>query len=198
MAAAENLGAEQVRLEPPGVGDSDGRFRRHSHITGLVAGKRFRFPVPFRLKDTPRRWLNYFTNLRRLLVALGASHPKGASASLDASHRRRKRRPRKHPRSPFNPVVVPEEPGPLDLVRWAPLVEPANKHTSQNQQACSCSYCAPLRELRQRLTADKQHHPIYAARGNEQPLLQDLVEADPPAGGVAAYVADLDREKGSV
>jgi hypothetical protein len=35
------------------------------------------------------------------------------------------------------------------------------------------------------------NHPIYVARGNEQPLLQELVKANPPEGGMIAYVADL-------
>jgi hypothetical protein len=54
-----------------------------------------------------------------------------------------------------------------------------------------------LREARQRLQT-KDNHPHYAARGNEQPLLQDLIEADPPEAGLTAYLADLDREQGSV
>jgi hypothetical protein len=52
-----------------------------------------------------------------------------------------------------------------------------------------------LREVRQSLVA-RENHPIYAARGNEQPLLQDLIEDDPPEGGLAAYVADLDGKEG--
>lgn len=60
---------------------------------------------------------------------------------------------------------------------------------------CICAFCAPLREARRRLTA-RQNHPHYAARGNEQPLLQDLIEENPPAGGMDAYIADLNRKSG--
>lgn len=67
--------------------------------------------------------------------------------------------------------------------------------TSTHKKPCSCSYCATLREVRQSLVA-RENHPIYAARGNEQPLLQDLIEDDPPEGGLAAYVADLDGKEG--
>jgi len=58
---------------------------------------------------------------------------------------------------------------------------------------CSCGYCAPLREARRRLAA-QANHPHYATRGNEQPLLQDLLDADPPAGGLSTYLADLEKE----
>ncbi len=50
-----------------------------------------------------------------------------------------------------------------------------------------------LRPLRRKLIA-QQNHPIYVARGNEQPLLQELVSADPPSGGMEAYIIDLDRK----
>jgi hypothetical protein len=49
-----------------------------------------------------------------------------------------------------------------------------------------------LRELHRKLKA-AQNHPIYAARGNEQPLLQQLLTQDPPVGGLTAYLDDLDR-----
>lgn len=169
IAAAEKFGAEQVRLEPPGDGEHDGRFRRHPHITGLVAGERFRFPVPLRLKDTPRRWLNYFTKLRRLLVELGGT-PVANTPSNGAARRVRKaRRPRLLQSLPRQPAFTK---GPTRLTRdpWE-----------------------PLRALHDRLAAT-QTNPIYAARGNEQPLLEDLIEADPPVGGVIAYVADLNGE----
>jgi hypothetical protein len=53
-----------------------------------------------------------------------------------------------------------------------------------------------LRPLRRQLAAQR-NHPIYAARGNEQPLLQQLMTDDPPVGGLAAFIADLDRKRGS-
>lgn len=38
------------------------------------------------------------------------------------------------------------------------------------------------------------HHPIYVEReSKEHPLLEDLIRRDPPSGGLAAYIADLDR-----
>lgn len=49
-----------------------------------------------------------------------------------------------------------------------------------------------LRDLHRKLKA-AQNHPIYAARGNEQPLLQQLLTENPPVGGLAAYLNDLDR-----
>lgn len=39
--------------------------------------------------------------------------------------------------------------------------------------------------------SQKLNHPIYVARGNEQPLLEDLLASDPPAGGLESYIADL-------
>lgn len=50
-----------------------------------------------------------------------------------------------------------------------------------------------LRPLRRQLLA-QQNNPIYAARGNEQPLLEQLMFDDPPVGGLAAYIADMSRE----
>ncbi len=52
-----------------------------------------------------------------------------------------------------------------------------------------------LRPLRQRLRA-QQNHPYYVARGNEGPLLEQLVADDPPAGGMDAYIADLNQKRG--
>ena len=52
-----------------------------------------------------------------------------------------------------------------------------------------------LRPLRRQLAA-QQNHPIYAARGNEQPLLEQLIADDPPEGGMASFIADLNRERG--
>jgi hypothetical protein len=85
IAVAERLGAQEVRLEPPGASETNGRFRSHPHIAGLVGGTRFRFPVPLRPKDTPRRLLNYFTKLRRLLVELGACRRCVVTPGGDAS-----------------------------------------------------------------------------------------------------------------
>ena len=67
--------------------------------------------------------------------------------------------------------------------------------SSARRQHCHCGYCATLREAFRRLMA-KQNHSHYAARGNEQPLLQHLIEAEPPAGGMASYIADLNRKRG--
>jgi hypothetical protein len=52
---------------------------------------------------------------------------------------------------------------------------------------------APLRALQECFSA-AQNHSHYAARGNEQPLLQDLIDGDPPEGGITAYVADMSKE----
>lgn len=38
-----------------------------------------------------------------------------------------------------------------------------------------------------------QPHPIYAERGNEQPLLEQLIARDPPDGGLTDYIRDLSR-----
>lgn len=55
---------------------------------------------------------------------------------------------------------------------------------------CECSFCAPLRELRRRLIADRK------ARGNEQALLNELITADPPEGGMQAYIDYLNGKRG--
>lgn len=60
---------------------------------------------------------------------------------------------------------------------------------------CACGRCAALREARRRLRAER-NHSYCAARGNGQPLLQDLIEANPPEGGLAAYIADLNGKSG--
>lgn len=55
-----------------------------------------------------------------------------------------------------------------------------------------CGHWEKLRAFRRKLEA-AQNHPIYVARNNEQPLLQQLLAADPPKGGMAAYLADLNH-----
>lgn len=52
----------------------------------------------------------------------------------------------------------------------------------------------PRRSFKRRLPRHSPH-PIYAESGNEQPLLQDLVDRDAPAGGLAAYLHDLEQTK---
>jgi hypothetical protein len=40
-----------------------------------------------------------------------------------------------------------------------------------------------------------RNHPIYSLReSKEHPLLEHLLANNPPVGGLAAYIADLDRE----
>lgn len=53
---------------------------------------------------------------------------------------------------------------------------------------------AQLRFRRRPKPAQKTH-PIYVARelSKEHALLETLVEMDPPFGGMAAYIADLNR-----
>jgi hypothetical protein len=50
----------------------------------------------------------------------------------------------------------------------------------------------PRRAFKRRLS-QHQPHPIYAERGNEHPLLNDLIDRDPPIGGLAEYIRDLNR-----
>lgn len=64
---------------------------------------------------------------------------------------------------------------------------------ARTQTRCDCGHCVVLRDARRRFKRG-QNHPHYVARGNEQPLLQDLIEVDPPAGGMTNYLADLDRQ----
>ena len=122
IAVAEKLGAQQVRFEPPGAGERDGRFRSHPHITGLLAGTRFHFPLPSRPKDTPRRWLNYVANLRRLLIKLGAPNPQSAGRNGHAvKHRRRKARPHRPNQSGLKAPSVSRGATRLDRDPWAAL-----------------------------------------------------------------------------
>lgn len=60
------------------------------------------------------------------------------------------------------------------------------KSNHDRRAACLCNFCAPLRELRRRLVADRR------ALGNEQALLFELIVANPPVGGMAAYLAAMD------
>jgi hypothetical protein len=50
------------------------------------------------------------------------------------------------------------------------------------------------RKTRQRAPATVLGHPIYVYHGNEQPKLEELVAALPPAGGMTAYVAEMGIE----
>ena len=59
-----------------------------------------------------------------------------------------------------------------------------------------CGVWEALRPLRRQLAA-QQNHSIYVAReSKEQPLLEQLLADDPPVGGLAAYIADLNRRRG--
>ena len=48
----------------------------------------------------------------------------------------------------------------------------------------------PLRVLKRRLKAAR-NHPHYVGNNNESLRLDQLIEADPPEGGMAAYVRYL-------
>ena len=48
----------------------------------------------------------------------------------------------------------------------------------------------PLRALRRKLQAG-QNHPHYVGNNNESLRLDQLIEADPPEGGMAAYLQYL-------
>ena len=48
----------------------------------------------------------------------------------------------------------------------------------------------PLRELQRKLRA-KQNHPHYVGNNNESLRLDQVIDADPPEGGMAAYVRYL-------
>jgi hypothetical protein len=116
IGVAERLGAENVKFEPMGEGDE--AFAKHPQITGFVAGKVFRFPVPGRKKDKPCRFLNYATKLRRDLVAMGATPPERPKAGRPG---RRTRRPRHV--EPSTKSLPPREPTRLDCDPFAPLAQ---------------------------------------------------------------------------
>lgn len=42
------------------------------------------------------------------------------------------------------------------------------------------------------LAPEEAGNPVYVASGNEQAKLSELIRANPPAGGMAAYIADMD------
>ncbi len=42
------------------------------------------------------------------------------------------------------------------------------------------------------LAPEQPGNPIYVANGNEQANLAELVRANPPVGGMAAYITDMD------
>ena len=67
---------------------------------------------------------------------------------------------------------------------------------SKHHRRCACAHCVQLRKLRRQLIA-KRNNSHYVASGNEQPTLGKLIASDPPEGGMAQYIADLDG-KGSV
>lgn len=121
IAAAVSFGAEQVRLERRGAGEHNSRFRSHPHLTGLVAARRFRFPVPLRPKDT-RRWRNSVTKLRRLLIQLGGAPNRKVAASRGST----KGRPQKvyqfkRCQSNLKLPSAPLEPTRLSRDPWGPL-----------------------------------------------------------------------------
>ena len=51
----------------------------------------------------------------------------------------------------------------------------------------------PLRDLRRRLVA-AQNHPHYVGNNNESFRLDQLIEANPPEGGLDAYLRDLNKK----
>lgn len=63
---------------------------------------------------------------------------------------------------------------------------------AQAKCPCACAYCAGLREIRRRLVAERR------ALGNEQALLSELLTANPPAGGMQAYLDYLNGKRGSL
>jgi hypothetical protein len=50
-----------------------------------------------------------------------------------------------------------------------------------------------LRELKRNLRA-RQNHPHYVGNGNESLRLDQVIDADPPEGGMAAYVKYLNND----
>ena len=62
----------------------------------------------------------------------------------------------------------------------------AKRHTSHG-------VWEPLRELRRKLRL-QQNHPHYVGNGNESLHLDQVIDADPPEGGMAAYVQYLNDD----
>ncbi len=63
---------------------------------------------------------------------------------------------------------------------------------SQPRRGRRRSAWEPLHGLRRRPRAT-DNHPYYVARGNEGPLLEELVAQSPPKGGLAAFVCNLEH-----
>jgi len=62
------------------------------------------------------------------------------------------------------------------------------RHPRQNPHHRDCGVWGALRPLKKNLAAQR-NHPLYAARDSkEHPLLEQLINDDPPAGGLAAYI----------
>ena len=126
IAVAEQLGAEDVRLER--MGDGAGGFHRHPHIAGTIAGYPFRFPVPGSARDTRRRGLNYVGKIRRFLMQRGgtlspkapapAERPETATAMPRACRRARRLQGRPGPRLQ---AAAGGGPTRLDCDPWAKL-----------------------------------------------------------------------------
>jgi len=91
----------------------------------------------------------------------------------------------------INDTFNPTTPQP-QVVRSASTSSIRQGSPRTKPQPCCCGFCAGLRAARRRLAAH-QNHPIYAARGNEQPLLEQLIASDPPTGGLDQFVSDLDH-----
>jgi hypothetical protein len=55
---------------------------------------------------------------------------------------------------------------------------------------CSCGFCVPLRMLQRRLRDERR------ALGNENAHLFELVDANPPEGGMQAFIDYLNGKRG--
>jgi hypothetical protein len=54
----------------------------------------------------------------------------------------------------------------------------------------------PLRGLKRKLKT-RENHPHYVGNNNESLRLDQVVDADPPDGGMTAYVEYLDKDSRS-
>lgn len=65
------------------------------------------------------------------------------------------------------------------------------RRASRRSKHHDCGPWEVLRPLLRKMRA-AQNHPHYVANGNEHPTLTQLIAADPPAGGLGAYIDDLE------
>jgi hypothetical protein len=65
----------------------------------------------------------------------------------------------------------------------------AECRNKRKRNLCQCGFCRPLREIRRRIVAE------FRSRGNEQARLDELIEADPPKGGMDGYIAYLNGNR---